>query len=105
MDGIDMISQGVTALENAKAMPKTPAHADPAKARKVARDFEAVFIGRMLQPVFSGMSSSPPFGGGHAEQVWRSLMVDEIGKAIAQHGGIGLADQVQAEILRAQEAR
>ena len=59
----------------------------------------------MLQPIFSGMDASPPFGGGNAEQVWRSLMVDEIGKSIAARGGIGLADQVQAEILRAQEAR
>jgi len=103
--GVDLISGGFMALQNADTTPRIPHHADPAKARKVAQDFEAVFIGRMLQPVFSGMNSSPPFGGGHAEQVWRSLMVDEIGKSIAEHGGIGLADQVQAEIIRAQEAQ
>jgi Rod binding domain-containing protein len=105
MGGYELISQGVAALQNAKAVPEIPGQADPAKARKVALDFEAVFLGQMLQPVFSGVDSAPPFGGGHAEKVWRSLMVDEIGKAIVEQGGIGLADHVQTAILQAQEVQ
>ena len=104
MDGSELIANGMTALQNGQALPKLPAHADPAKARKAAQDFEGVFIGQMLQPLFSGLDASPPFGGGSAEKMWRSLMVDEIGKSIAKHGGIGLADQVQAELIRTQES-
>jgi Rod binding domain-containing protein len=65
----------------------------------------ALFLGQMLQPLFAGLSVEPPFGGGNAEQVWRSLMVDEMGKAMAKNGGIGIADSVKREILRLQEMK
>lgn len=74
-----------------------------AATRKTATDFEAVFLSQMLQPMFEGIKSEEPFGGGHAEEMWRSMLVDEYGKTLANTGGIGLADQVQRELLRAQE--
>jgi Rod binding domain-containing protein len=43
------------------------------------------------------------FGGGQSEKIFRSMMVDEYGKAIAQAGGVGIADAVQREILKMQE--
>jgi flagellar protein FlgJ len=58
-----------------------------------------------LQPMFADLSTDGPFGGGHAEKIWRAMMVDEVGKAMAKSGGIGLADYVQREILRVQEAQ
>jgi Rod binding domain-containing protein len=73
------------------------------EARKTAEEFEAVFIGQMLQPLFQNLGAEEPFGGGQAESMWRSLQVDEYGKAIAKSGGIGLADQVFREILKTQE--
>jgi len=71
--------------------------------RKVAEDFEAVFISQMLAPMFQGLETDGLFGGGHAETVWRSMMVDEMGKAVAANGGIGVADSVHAHLLRLQE--
>ena len=73
------------------------------QARSVAQDFEAFFLGQMLQPMFANLSAEEPFGGGSAEETWRSLQVDEYGKAIARAGGIGIADMVFREILKAQE--
>jgi Rod binding domain-containing protein len=105
MGGSELITQGLTALQFATAAPEVSGHVDPMSSRRIAEDFEAVFIGQMLQPMFRSMEAEAPFGGGHAEQIWQSLMVDEIGKAISAQGGIGLADHVQFEILRAQEAR
>jgi Rod binding domain-containing protein len=37
--------------------------------------------------------------------VWRSQQVQEYGKAIAQNGGVGIADAVVRELIQAQEAR
>ncbi|GEO81788.1 rod-binding protein [Pararhodospirillum oryzae] len=79
---------------------QTPAEA---KAMKSAKDFESFFIAQMLQPMFEGLSTEAPFGGGHAEEVWRSLMVDEYGKMISRAGGIGVTDQVMAFMLKNQE--
>ncbi|MBB4264434.1 rod-binding protein [Roseospira visakhapatnamensis] len=76
---------------------------DASQAAAAARDFEAFFLGQMLQPMFSGLSTAPPFGGGHAEQVWRSLMVDEYGKMMAASGRTGIADAVMRTMLSQQE--
>ena len=74
-----------------------------AEARRVAQEFEAVFIGQMLQPIFQNLGAEEPFGGGSSEDIWRSMQVDEFGKAIAKAGGIGIADVVLQEIIKMQE--
>ncbi len=72
--------------------------------RKRAVEFEAVYLAQMLQPMFDELKSAEPFGGGFGEDVWRSQQVQEYGKAIAQNGGVGIADAVARELIRAQEA-
>ena len=73
--------------------------------RKTADDFEASFLSQMLKPMFEGLSTDGPFGGGEAEGTWRSFMIDAIAKTTAKAGGIGLADTVMSEMLKMQEAR
>jgi Rod binding domain-containing protein len=75
----------------------------PEGAKRVAQEFEAMFISEMLAPVFESLDTGGLFGGGQGEKIYRSMMVEEYGKAIAQAGGIGVADTVRSEILRMQE--
>lgn len=92
------------ALASASRKPAMPkATGDIAKAREAAVEFEAVFIAQMLKPMFEDLEADGLFGGGNAEAMNRSMMLDEYGKQIAESGGIGLADQVMAEILKMQE--
>ena len=70
--------------------------------RQVAEDFEATFLAQMLQPMFAGLETDGPFGGGHAEATWRGFLVDAMARQVAQGGGIGLADHVQRELLALQ---
>lgn len=79
--------------------------ADTARIRRTAQDFEATFLAQMLRPMFESLSTEAPFGGGHAEETWRGFMIDEMGKQISRAGGIGLADQVMAEMIRMQSGR
>ena len=83
----------------------SPAEAAMSKdtAKQVAQEFEAMFLSEMLGPVFESVDTDGLFGGGEGEKIFRSLMVDEYGKAIARSGGVGIADTVQREILRMQE--
>jgi Rod binding domain-containing protein len=74
-----------------------------ALASKKAREFESVFISQFLGSMFSGISTDGPFGGGEGEQMFRSMMIDEYGKSIEQHGGFGLAASVTKELLKHQE--
>ncbi|MDH3474921.1 MAG: rod-binding protein [Rhodospirillales bacterium] len=73
------------------------------QARRAAEDFEAMFLSQMLAPVFADIGKDAMFGGGPGEQVYRSMMVQEYGKAIARAGGLGIADSVEREILKLQE--
>ena len=88
---------------------QTPLAAKPqatplaAKADKAAKDYESVFISQMLGAMFSGIKSDGITGGGQGEEMFRSLMVNEYGKSIADQGGFGLAAQMKAQLLKHQE--
>lgn len=88
---------------------KVPAQtADLAKAKSTAKDFEAMFMTQMLQHMFAGIDQQKDgmFGGGHAEQMFRPMLLEEYGKMIANRGnGIGLADQVTRSLLATQEVQ
>jgi len=94
-----------TAMAQGRALPTISKTADLNKLRETAEDFEAVFLSQMLKPMFEGIETDGPFGGGQAEGMWRSLMVDEYGKSIAKSGGIGIAESVMSEMLRLQEVQ
>jgi flagellar protein FlgJ len=76
-----------------------------AQIRKTAEDFEASFVSEMLKPMFEGLSTDGPFGGGEAEGTWRSFMIDAMAKQTVKAGGIGLTNVVMSEMLKMQEAR
>ena len=86
------------------AFRKLPAAAasTPEDALKVGRQFESMFLSEMLQPMFAGLKTDGLFGGGHGEQMFRSLQIDEYAKGLTASGGIGIAAAVQREILRMQ---
>ena len=72
--------------------------------RRVAEEFEGVFIAQMMAPMFEGLETDELFGGGPGEDIYRSVLIEEYGKSIARAGGIGLSDAIQRELLRLQEA-
>ena len=76
-----------------------------AQARKAAEDVEAFFLSQVFETMFTGIKTNGPFGGGQGEKVFRSMLVQEYGKAATKAGGFGLADEVQREILSLQEAQ
>ena len=74
-----------------------------ARMRETAEAFEASFLSQMLKPMFEGLSTEAPFGGGEAEGTWRGFLVEAMAKQTVRAGGIGLADQVVAQMLKMQE--
>ena len=73
--------------------------------RKAAEEFEQTFLTTMMESMFAGVETSAPFGGGHAEQQFRSVLLGEYAKDMAKTGGIGIADEVYREILAIQEGK
>ena len=72
------------------------------QAEGVAQQFERMFIAEMLRPMFEGIETDGPFGGGNAEATFRPMLIDQYADAIAKGGGVGIADSVLKEILRMQ---
>ena len=76
--------------------------ADPAAA-KAAHQFEAVFIGQMTKIMMETVQSDGPFSGGHGEEMFRGVLAEKLGTAIAAAGGVGLAPAVLRQIIALQE--
>ena len=93
------------AFGNPTKLPSTQSIESKKQARTIADDFEAVFLGQMLKPMFEGIKPEAPFGGGNSEAMWRSMQIEEYGKAITKAGGIGIADSVYQEIIKLQEVK
>lgn len=107
---LDAITSTVTNTQNNLSAIKTEkavnkinnANSDELKAEAAAKQFEAVFLTQMLTPMFEGLETGGMFGGGHAEQIYRSMLIDEYGKMLAGSGAINVADAVKAQIIELQ---
>lgn len=76
---------------------------DLEKIESSAEDFEAMFVSEMMKPMFEGLATDGPFGGGKGEEVFRGMMLQEYGKLMAQTGTIGLTDTVREQMILMQE--
>lgn len=95
----------VTNLGGATTTIGAPASDEPvmrARAKDAAQKFEGQFLSIMLQQMFEGVKTDGPFGGGVGEEMFRSVMTEQMGKQMARAGGIGLSDTIQREILKLQ---
>ncbi|HCR85748.1 MAG TPA: chemotactic signal-response protein chel [Alphaproteobacteria bacterium] len=72
------------------------------QTKEAFRNFEAMFISEMLRTMFNTVPVDEIFGGGTAEETFRSMLIDEYGTLIAKQGGIGVADNMQRTLLNQQ---
>lgn len=95
-----------TATNAMRATPKTaPKGASRAEIGEAAKKFEGMFLSQMFQCMFEGVNADPEFGGGQAEDMYKSMMIDEYSKQVVKKGGLGIADHVARTMLAAQEGR
>ena len=74
----------------------------PPHVAKLAREYEAVFLQTSFQAMFGEMMDGVgETGAGSA--TWQSMLVEEYANAIADAGGIGLADAIARDMLQYQE--
>jgi flagellar protein FlgJ len=80
-----------------------PAGAGADKTKKVSQDFESVFLTNMFENMFEGLDDDGPFGAGGGNGVWRSMLTEEYAKSVTASGGIGIANQIQRQLVSLQE--
>jgi flagellar protein FlgJ len=75
------------------------------QAKKVSQDFEGLFVGMMMKSMRSTVGKDKLTGGGHGEEVYRSMLDQEYANAsVKRAGGVGLAKMIEKDIIR-QESR
>ncbi len=75
-----------------------------AKARKTATDFESMFLENSMETLTQSSGTEGPLGeNGNGGGVWRSMLTKEYAGAIVKSGGVGIASQVYAEMMKMQE--
>ncbi|HET6419128.1 MAG TPA: rod-binding protein [Geobacteraceae bacterium] len=77
-----------------------PSEKDRIAAKKVAKDFEALFVGIMIKSMRDTVVNDDMTYGGHGEDVYRSLLDQEYAKAVSENHSLGLADRIEKELLK-----
>lgn len=100
---MNTLKQGQADKNLQQSMAAIKARTEDAKMEEVAKEYESVFLSQMLTHMFEGIETDSMFGGGQAEEVYRSMMIQEYGKAMAEAGGIGLSGALKSEMIAMQE--
>lgn len=95
------------AIYQASAIQKLEAQVAPnvrKDLKESSKEFEAVFMAQMLKPMFEEINFNPMSGDRNSSQsdTYKGMLVDQMGKSLADHSGIGLAEPVYKTLLEAQ---
>jgi len=75
------------------------------KLRQQAVELEGVFLNTLMKEMFSSLKSeTSEFGGGFAEETWRGMQAEQFASAMAEAGGVGLADALMPDLIALQES-
>jgi flagellar protein FlgJ len=101
-----MPAVGDDAAEKARGLQRTGSSAaglsekQRQQAKKVSQDFEGLFIGMMMKSMRETVGKDKLTGGGHGEEVYRSILDQEYVAAAVKKGGFGLAKHIEKDIIR-----
>lgn len=73
------------------------------RGSEAAREFEAVFMGAVVEDMLK-TGQPETFGGGHAEEIWRSFLARAFADQIVQGGGIGVASGIEESLAAARRS-
>jgi len=82
-----------------------PVSASTQGIAKSAEQFTGVFMSQMFTHMFEGVGKDTLFGGGQGEEMFKSILVDEYGKAAAKQGGLGMTDKIMHALIAQQEVK
>jgi len=71
---------------------------------QLGEEFESMVLSQLLAPMFEGLETDGPFGGGHGEEAMRSFYVGAMADQMAKRGGVGISSMMQKELLKLQGA-
>ena len=104
MATLDLSSAQLATL-NPTGQPAATSAAELAKRGQIhqtAQKFEASFLTSMISTMFQGVNTSPPFGGGPGEDIWKSFLAEAMAGQMSKRGGVGISSAIEREMLKLQ---
>ncbi|MGE5594373.1 MAG: rod-binding protein [Betaproteobacteria bacterium] len=110
MRGVTGLGSAAEASPRSEAARKTMAGAETSarthatrtdrELMKACEELESVFLEQLLKEMRKTVPKDDLFGGGRGEDVFQSMFDQEIAKAMAGRGGIGLAEILYKQLSR-----
>ncbi|MDF0542497.1 rod-binding protein [Sphingobium sp. H39-3-25] len=89
-------------VKTVSSIPQPAVRQPDPRVAKTARDFEAVFAGQITKLMMESVEVGDDFSGGHAEEMFRGVLAEQMGNEIARGKGLGISSAVQAQMMRMQ---
>lgn len=96
-----LIDHSMSTANLARASHQAPGNHDALD--KTAQDFQAVFLTEVLNHMFKEIEVDPLFGGGSAESLFRSVLLEKYSDILSQNDMLKLNSLVKQELLKLQE--
>jgi peptidoglycan hydrolase FlgJ len=91
-------SAAITRAATAAGM--TPA--DQRKLRTAANEVESLFLGNLLKMMRQASSQGSAPLTGQGQRIYQEMMDEQLGRALANSGGLGLSDMLVRDVIRRQ---
>jgi len=91
------IGTRMASLQTTAQMHTRPGVAAPDAAQSAASEFEEMFMSQMVNEMLSQVDIGD-FGGGQAEEHWRSFLAEAFGKEIVAQSGGGITASLRGTI-------
>lgn len=76
------------------------------QAKKISQDFEGLFVGMMMKSMRATVGKDTLTGGGHGEEVYRSMLDQQYADAsVRRGGGLGIAKIIEKDIIRSESRK
>ena len=98
MEGL-IKSVGIESPHSSQANPKIST-----QAQNTAREFESMFLSQVVDEMMKTVDIGT-FGGGEAEEKWRSFLTSAIADEIAEQGKTGISQSIEAAINSYESAK
>ena len=73
------------------------------QVQKAAKQFESLFVNEMMAHIFNGIEVNEYFGGGRGEEIFRSMLVEQYSKSVAESKQTKISDILTRQMIRMQE--
>lgn len=79
---------------------KQPRERDLAQVKKLAKEFESIFLEQMFRSMRSSVQKSGLIDGGNAEEIYTSMLDSEYAKEMSAQGNAGLSQMIERQLLQ-----